>query len=60
VLQSEPYATIVAMTKELKEVLELAQLWPEEAQHRLFWVAWEIENWLNEDCRAELEDLRAG
>jgi hypothetical protein len=48
------------MTKELKEVLEMAQLWPEEAQDRLFWVAWQIENWLNGDCRAELEDLRAG
>jgi hypothetical protein len=51
-------ATIVAMNQELKEVLERVQGWPEEAQDKLLWVACEIENWPNEDCRAELEEWR--
>ena len=60
VLQAErAYATIVDMNRDLKKVLERAQGWPEEAQEKLVWMAYEIEKWLNEDCRSESDDLRA-
>ena len=47
------------MTKKLKEVLERADGWPQEAQEELARMAYEIEGELKGDYHATLEELRA-
>ena len=47
------------MTKALKDVMERAQTWPEEAQEQLARMAHEIEGELKGDYHATPEELRA-
>jgi hypothetical protein len=47
------------MTKKLREVLERAETWPQEAQEELARMAYEIEGELKGDYHATLEELRA-
>jgi hypothetical protein len=47
------------MTKKLKDVLERAESWPQEAQEELARMAYEIEGELKNDYHATLEELRA-
>jgi hypothetical protein len=50
---------MIFMTKKLKEVLERAEGWPQEAQEELVRVANEIEGGLRSEYHATLEELRA-
>jgi 2'-5' RNA ligase len=50
---------MIFMTKKLKEVLERAEGWPQEAQEELARVANEIEGGLRSKYHATLEELRA-
>ena len=45
------------MTKKLKEVLELAETWPQEAQDELARMAYEIEGEIKGDYHATPEEL---
>jgi hypothetical protein len=47
------------MTKKLKEVLERAEGWPQEAQEELARMAYEIEGELKGEYHATPEELRA-
>jgi hypothetical protein len=47
------------MTKKLKEVLERAESWPQEAQEELARMAYQIEGELKGNYHATLEELRA-